>query len=71
MVYKWVCDDHPAVALPEAYVSGEFHYLLDVLSGFPADTKSEKTRPKFRQTYKWTNDDLVSVGRDNCLYANG
>lgn len=70
MIYQWVCDDHPATASPEAYVYGQFHYLLDVLSGFPVDKTSKKTRPEFRQTYKWINKDLVTVGRDNCLYAN-
>lgn len=70
MVYQWVCDDRPAIASPEAFVYGRFHYLLDVLTGFPVDTTSKKTRPQFRQTHKWVNKDLVTVGRDNCLYAN-
>lgn len=70
MTYQWVCDDYPAIAEPEAFADGQFYYLLDVLSGFPVDTISKKTRPKFRQRYKWTNDNLVTIGRDNCVYAN-
>lgn len=68
--YQWVCDDRPAIALPESYLNDQFNYYLDVLSGFPVDTKSKKTRPQYRQTYQWMAKDLVTVGRDSCLYAN-
>lgn len=70
MAYGWVCDDFPSSASPDFALDGRYEYTIEVLSGFPVDTTSKKTRPEYRQTYKWSDTDLISIGRDNCLYAN-
>lgn len=70
MTYQWVCDDVPTIAFADFVVDGRYDYEIDVLSGFPDDTQSKKTHPEYRTKYKWSDSDLISIGRDNCLYAN-
>lgn len=66
----WLYINRLSVLSPSSTYASCNNYNIEVLSGFPVDTTSKKTHPDYRQTYKWSNSDLVSIGRDNCLYAN-